>query len=73
MKEHNLPSGANRKKEDWAEVKEMDTGKLVAVVTKVQELALATLFEQDLRVDKCLLYQKTSLNEGLIVHVFKPR
>jgi hypothetical protein len=58
-------------KEDWAGVKEMDTGKLVAVVTKVLELALATLFEQDLREDKCLCIENFPREDSTVL-VFKP-
>jgi hypothetical protein len=48
----------------------MGTGKLVVVVTKVLELALAILFEQDLREGKCLCIG-SFLREDSIELVFK--
>lgn len=58
-------------KEDWAEVKVMDTGKLVAVVIKVQVLDLGTPFVQVLREGKCLCTENF-LKEDSIELVFKP-
>jgi hypothetical protein len=58
-------------KEDWAEVKVMDTGKLVVVVIKVQVLDLGTPFVQVLREGKCLCTENF-LKEDSIELVFKP-